>query len=84
MGVLAKQDGKQYILSMSVGPAEEDSRSQGFTIVSKTEFASLDDMRYYDTDCEAHADLKSYIKDVTCEGVLTVYMKPEITGGIAA
>ena len=68
---------------MTVGPAEEDSRSQGYTIVSKTEFASLDDMRYYDTDCEAHAALKSHIKDVTCEGILTVYMKPQITGGVA-
>ena len=66
---------------MIVGPAEEDARSQGYTLVSKTEFASLDDMKYYDEDCKAHSDLKSYIKQVTCEGILTVHFKPTILGG---
>jgi hypothetical protein len=39
---------------MTVGPAEEDPRSQGYTLVSKTEFASMDDMKYYDNECPAH------------------------------
>ena len=62
--------------------AEDDPRSQGYTIVSKSEFASLDDMKYYDADCEAHASVKKHIMSAGCEGVLTVYTKPEVTGGI--
>ena len=62
---------------MSTGPALDDPRSQGWTVVSKTEFASLDDMRYYDEQCEAHAALKSAAKNYGIEGgpagVVTVY-----------
>jgi hypothetical protein len=35
-----------------------DPRSKGFTIVAQTSFASLEDMRYYDTECAAHKNLK--------------------------
>lgn len=66
---------------MVVGPAEADPRSQGYTLVSKTEFASLDDMAYYDNDCKAHSELKSSIKEVECDGILTVYFKPTALGG---
>lgn len=62
---------------MTAGPALDDSRSQGWTVVSKTEFASLDDLRYYDEQCEAHAALKAAAKDYGIEGgpagVVTVY-----------
>lgn len=68
---------------MTVGPAEADPRSQGYTLISKTEFASLDDMKYYDTDCPAHAALKAKITEVTCEGIMTVYFKPQAIGGCA-
>lgn len=79
-----KQDGKPYILSLSVGPAEDDPRSQGYTIVSKSEFSSLEDMTYYDTECEAHAGVKKEIMANGCEGVLTVFFKPTVTGGIGS
>ncbi|KAF5619735.1 stress responsive A B barrel domain protein, partial [Fusarium tjaetaba] len=49
-----QKDGKPYILSMVVGAADEDARSQGYTFVSKTEFASMEDMKYYDEGCQAH------------------------------
>ncbi|CAM1502263.1 Fc.00g042470.m01.CDS01 [Cosmosporella sp. VM-42] len=81
LGTAQEKDGKPYILSMVVGPAEADPRSQGYTLVSKTEFASLEDMKYYDEDCRAHGELKSFIKEVTCEGILTVYFKPTEIGG---
>ncbi|KAK6066773.1 stress responsive a b barrel domain-containing protein [Seiridium cupressi] len=74
------QDGKPYILSLDVGSAKDDPRSQGFTVVSKTNFASLDDMKYYDEKCEAHAALKAFAKqNLTIQGgpsgVLTVYFE---------
>lgn len=41
-------------------------------------------MKYYDTECEAHAGVKKQILEgVTCEGVFTVFFKPEVTGGTA-
>lgn len=68
---------------MTVGPAEEDPRSQGYTLVSKTEFASMEDMKYYDTECPAHGEVKSLIKTLTVDGLMTVYFKAQATGGIA-
>lgn len=76
------QDGKPYILSMVVGAADEDARSQGYTFVSKTEFASMDDMKYYDDGCQAHQALKDFVKgNLSPEGVMTVYFKPQAIGG---
>ncbi|GKT50758.1 uncharacterized protein ColSpa_10939 [Colletotrichum spaethianum] len=75
----APQDGKPYILSMVVGPAADDPRTQGFTVVAKTEFASLDDMKYYDDECAAHGALKAFVKEkLTVGGVMSVYFEPQI------
>ncbi|KAL7808232.1 hypothetical protein V8C26DRAFT_413497 [Trichoderma gracile] len=78
------KDGKPYILSMAAGPAEPDQRSQGYTFVAKSEFASLDDMKYYDAECPAHQALKKVAMTLGVEGILTVYFKPQVTGGAAA
>ncbi|CAJ2503884.1 Uu.00g112780.m01.CDS01 [Anthostomella pinea] len=40
-----KKDGAPYILSMTTSRVMDDSRSQGWTVVSQAEFASIDDMR---------------------------------------
>lgn len=77
------QDGKPYILSLAVGVAEEDPRSQGFTVVCKTEFASLDDLKYYDDECQAHQSLKAVARTLTIEGIQTVYFTPQVIGGSA-
>ncbi|ORY55293.1 stress responsive A/B barrel domain-containing protein [Pseudomassariella vexata] len=83
LGQKQKKDGKPYILSMTTGPAMEDPRSQGWTVVSKTEFASLNDMKYYDDQCEAHAELKSLAKGLGIQGgpagVMTVYFEAAAT-----
>ncbi|GAO15059.1 uncharacterized protein UV8b_02345 [Ustilaginoidea virens] len=79
-----QKDGKPYILSLAVGPTEDDPRSQGYTVACKTEFASLDDMRYYDESCAAHQTLKATAKNLGLEGVLTVYFKPQVTGGASS
>jgi hypothetical protein len=48
-------------------------------VVAKSEFASLEDMRYYDDADEAHASLKSKAKTYGIEGgpsgVLTVWFE---------
>lgn len=62
---------------MVVGPAEEDARSQGYTLVSKTEFASLEDMKYYDEECAAHNEVKKLVGTIKPDGILTVYFKPQ-------
>ncbi|KJZ75923.1 hypothetical protein HIM_04747 [Hirsutella minnesotensis 3608] len=77
----SRKDGKPYILSLAVGPAEDDPRSQGFTLVCETQFASLADMKYYDDECAAHQKLKAAAKDLTIDGIMTVYFTPALTGG---
>ncbi|RSL78332.1 hypothetical protein CEP51_008302 [Fusarium floridanum] len=77
-----QKDGKPYILSMVVGAADEDARSQGYHFVSKTEFASMEDMKYYDDECKAHNDLKTAVKTLGVQGVLTIYFKPQAIGGV--
>ncbi|KAK1985912.1 stress responsive A/B barrel domain-containing protein [Colletotrichum cereale] len=73
-----KKDGKPYILSLAVGHAAEDPRAQGFTVVAKSEFASLDDMKYYDDECAAHAALKAFAKEnLTVTGFMSIYFEPQ-------
>lgn len=61
----------------------EDPRNQGFTVASKTEFASLDDMKFYDDHDEAHATLKAAAKGFGIQGgpagVMTVFFKADAT-----
>lgn len=78
----ATKDGKPYILSLEAGQALEDVRSQGFTLVAKSEFKSLDDMKYYDNDCEAHKTLKAGAKSLGVEGIMTVYYPPQIVSSL--
>ncbi|KAI0018088.1 stress responsive A/B barrel domain-containing protein [Xylariomycetidae sp. FL0641] len=74
---LTTQDGRPYILSMTAGQAMADQRAQDWTVVAKMEFASLEDMRFYDDDCEAHKRVKGKAQNMGIvggrEGVLTVY-----------
>jgi hypothetical protein len=70
------QDGKSYILSIHAGPAFEDARSNGFTFVAKTEFASMDDMAYYLNECESHKTLQLGAQSLGIEGVMMVCYDP--------
>ncbi|KAB8214475.1 hypothetical protein BDV33DRAFT_32447 [Aspergillus novoparasiticus] len=73
--VLAKtatKDGKPYILAAAAGHSFPDPRNKGYTLSVKTTFASLEDMKYYDTECEAHKALKAVAGPVK-EDVLTTY-----------
>ncbi|KAM3562740.1 hypothetical protein MY1884_001642 [Beauveria asiatica] len=79
--LFARQDGKPYIKSLIVGSAEEDPRSQGYTVVCKTEFASMDDMRFYDDGCPAHSEFKATARGLGVEGIMTTYFTPELVRG---
>lgn len=68
----ALKDGKRYIISATVGPTFDDARNQGYTLAALSVFASVEDMKYYDNDCEAHATLKSVAKTIH-QGAMMVY-----------
>lgn len=71
------QNGKPYILSVFAGEAFPDARSQGFTLAAQTNFASKEDMTYYDAECEAHKKLKATAGKVH-EGIMMVYFEPTV------
>jgi len=58
-----KQDGKPYILSVEAQRPVNDPRTQGFNVLAQTTFSSLEDVKYYDEKCEAHASLKAFAKE---------------------
>lgn len=73
------QDGKPYILAVTAGPAEHDERSLGYTFVCKSEFGSMEDMKFYDHECEAHMELKKVVKSLELNGPpFTIYFKPAV------
>ncbi|KAL5365701.1 hypothetical protein BJX96DRAFT_169323 [Aspergillus floccosus] len=75
--VLAKtavKGGKPYILSAAVGASFPDPRNKGFNVSVKTTFASMEDMQYYDNECEAHKALKA-VAGPAREDVLTTYFE---------
>lgn len=59
---------------MKAGTAFPDQRAQGYTVAVQSTFASTEDMAYYDNQCKAHADLKSFAKTVH-EGAMMVYFE---------
>jgi hypothetical protein len=72
------QGGKPYILALHAGPLIEDPRSNGFTFAAKSEFSSVEDMKYYDTECEAHKTLKANVKTLGVEGMMMIYYDPMV------
>ncbi|KAI2900917.1 hypothetical protein CBS63078_6893 [Aspergillus niger] len=74
--VLAKtavKDGKPYILSSAAGASIPDERNQGWNLSVKTTFASLEDMVYYDEQCEAHKALKAVVGPVRTDKLTTFF-----------
>ncbi|GAB7352337.1 hypothetical protein MBLNU459_g2780t1 [Dothideomycetes sp. NU459] len=70
----AKKDGKAYILRCVAGHTNDDARNQGYSLCAQTTFASLEDMKYYDEQCEAHAALKAVAKGKVAAPPLVLYM----------
>lgn len=65
---------------MVAGPVEEGPRTEGYTFVNKTEFASMEDMKYYESECPAHGEVKKVLGEITIDGMMTVFFKPQATG----
>ncbi|KAM3075381.1 hypothetical protein ACMFMG_007180 [Clarireedia jacksonii] len=77
----AVKNSTPYITSLSVGTAMPDPRTQGYNVVAKMEFANLEDMQYYDSECEAHKKFKQGIKElgnVSPAEVCCVYFEPRV------
>ncbi|KAB8072893.1 hypothetical protein BDV29DRAFT_158108 [Aspergillus leporis] len=70
----ALKDGKPYILGAAAGHSFPDPRNKGYTLSVKTRFASMEDMQYYDTECEAHKALKAVVGSVK-EDILTTFFE---------
>jgi hypothetical protein len=77
MPARALKDGKPYILSATVGPTYDDARNQGYTLAAISVFASVEDMKYYDDECAAHAELKKVAKTLH-KGAMMVYLQSAI------
>ncbi|KAF4455619.1 hypothetical protein F53441_2088 [Fusarium austroafricanum] len=73
----AVKDGKPYISSVQAGKAKADQRAQGFTVVAISTFASQEDFNYYDTQCAAHLELRTFAKGVN-EGFAMIYFENEV------
>ncbi|KAK0113957.1 hypothetical protein ONS95_014202 [Cadophora gregata] len=74
----AIKDGKPYILSVTAGQGIPSQRDQGYTVAVVSVFSSVEDMLYYDEDCEAHKKLKAFAKGVH-QGAMMVYFE-SVTG----
>lgn len=46
---------------MKAGEVIEDPRTQGYTVALQTTFATLEDMKFFDTECKFHAELKKVV-----------------------
>jgi len=47
-------------------------------VVGKTEFKDLDDMKYYEIECEAHQKMKARAHEVGIEDYLLAYYEPAV------
>lgn len=68
-----QKDGKPYILSSKAFKLLPDPRSQSYTLAAQTTFASVEDMKFYDEECEAHKTLKETVKPKAAGPPLMVY-----------
>ena len=58
------QDGKPYIREIKANPSlSGPDRGKGYTFVAMTRFDTLEDVKYYDEECEAHKVLKAFAHD---------------------
>lgn len=57
------QDGKPYILEVKARRSLSGDRGKGYTFVAMTRFKNMEDVKYYDEECEAHKKLKAFGQD---------------------
>jgi hypothetical protein len=61
----------------SAEPTYKDDRNQGYTLVTRAVFDSIEDMAYYDNECKAHDEIKALLKPKVGGPPLVVYMDAE-------
>ncbi|KAE8334475.1 hypothetical protein BDV24DRAFT_156829 [Aspergillus arachidicola] len=71
----AKKNSEPYIVSVQAGRTLPDARTKGYTLAVKTTFRDMEDMNFYDHDCEAHKRLKSVAAPKRDGDVLTAYFE---------
>ncbi|APA11807.1 hypothetical protein SS1G_05308 [Sclerotinia sclerotiorum 1980 UF-70] len=77
----AVKNSTPYILSLQAGESQpNDPRTQGYSVVAKTEFKDLEDMKYYEDSCEAHRWFKGEVKNLGVEGVCCVFFEASVVG----
>ncbi|KAF2821513.1 hypothetical protein CC86DRAFT_303045 [Ophiobolus disseminans] len=76
MATKALKNSQPYIISVEARRTQPDQRNQGFTIVAISTFKSAEDFEFYDKDCEAHAELRTFARSVA-EGFCMVYFNVE-------
>ncbi|QKX59534.1 uncharacterized protein TRUGW13939_06668 [Talaromyces rugulosus] len=74
----AKRDSEPYIVSVQAGRTLPDARTKGYTLAVKTAFHNLDDMYFYDNNCQAHKRLKSVAAPRREGDVFTAYFEDEV------
>jgi len=57
------------------GRTVDDARNQGYSICAQTTFASLEDMKYYDEEDQAHVTLKGVAKGKVDPPPLTMFFE---------
>ncbi|KAG4033607.1 hypothetical protein MFRU_004g01110 [Monilinia fructicola] len=68
-----------YIVSLHAGETQpNDPRTQGYSVVAKTEFKNLEDMKYYEEGCEAHQKFKAAVKTLGIEGMCCVFYEASV------
>jgi hypothetical protein len=61
---------------MEAGPANDSALDQGYNFVTKSVFRNLEDMRFYETECEAHNVFKAYLREnAPVGGLMTVWFR---------
>ncbi|KAJ9656239.1 hypothetical protein H2198_005090 [Neophaeococcomyces mojaviensis] len=71
----AVKDGKPYIISNEAGRTlnASEPRAQGYTICVQSTFASMEDVNYYDKECEAHKKLRALAGEVRTDFATMIF-----------
>ncbi|KAL6709229.1 hypothetical protein ACN47E_002045 [Coniothyrium glycines] len=72
MQIKATKDGERYILSVEAGETQGDQRTQGYTIAATSTFKNQEDFEFYDKECTAHDELRTFARSVS-QGFCMVY-----------
>ncbi|KIM92598.1 hypothetical protein OIDMADRAFT_62404 [Oidiodendron maius Zn] len=79
----ALKDGKPYILSVKAGRSLEDARNQDYSVVLQTTFDSLEDMQFFDNECQFHVRVKKLVAPRISPPPVVVFFKDVVSDSTA-